>query len=99
MSSKLLLAISSGRNHVVKATLKLSGPPGVTFHFPTSTLYGGGESQSVINHIVKYYLSDALGTLECATDSISILDLAEHSEISVLIPHSDASTYHTMVSS
>jgi len=98
MSSKLLLVISSGRNHVLKATLKLSGPRGVTFRFQASTLYGNGEPQSVINHIAKYYLSDPLGTLECATDSISVLDLAEHSEISVLIPHSDASAYHTMVS-
>lgn len=48
MSSKLLLAISSGRNHVLKATLKLSGPPGVTFYFQASTLYRDGESQSVI---------------------------------------------------
>jgi hypothetical protein len=98
MSSKLLLVISSGRNHVLKATLKLSGPPGVTFRFQASTLYGNGKPQNVISHIAKYHLSDPLGTLECANDNISILDLAEYSEFSVLIPHSDASAYHTMVS-
>ena len=52
----------------------------------------------LINHVVKHFFSDALGNLECAADSISILELAEHSEISVLIPHSDASAYHTLVS-
>lgn len=44
MSSKLVLAISSGRNYILKATLKLSGPPGVAFHFQDSALDGGGES-------------------------------------------------------
>ncbi len=47
MSSKLLLAVSSGRNNILKATLKLSGPPGVLFHFRDSTLDGDGESQNV----------------------------------------------------
>jgi len=44
-SSKLLLAVSSGRNYILKATLKLSGPPGVTFHVQDSALDGDGESQ------------------------------------------------------
>ena len=52
----------------------------------------------LVKRIAKSYMPDTSGSLECAADSISILDLAEHSEISVLIPHSDASTYHTMVS-
>jgi hypothetical protein len=47
MSSKLVLAVSSGRNYILKATLKLSGPPGVTFHFQDSALDGSGESQKV----------------------------------------------------
>ncbi|KAI0256634.1 trafficking protein particle complex subunit 10 [Lactifluus subvellereus] len=80
MSSKLLLAVSSGRNHVSRATLKLSGPPGVAFHFQESTLDDDVTSAS----------------LECAADSISLLDLAENSDISVLIPYYGASTYHTM---
>ncbi|KAH9180489.1 trafficking protein particle complex subunit 10 [Lactarius sanguifluus] len=80
MSSKLLLAISTGRNYVSKAKLKLAGPPDVTFLFKESTLEGDVSSAS----------------LECAEDCISLVDLAENSEISVLIPHSDASAYHTM---
>jgi hypothetical protein len=47
MSSKLLLAISSGRNHILKATLKLSGPQGVAFRFQDSTLDGDGGSRNV----------------------------------------------------
>ena len=47
MSSKLLLAVSSGRNHVSRATLKLSGPPGVTFRFQESTLDDDGGFQNV----------------------------------------------------
>ncbi|KAH9966604.1 trafficking protein particle complex subunit 10 [Russula dissimulans] len=80
MSSKLLLVISSGRNHVQKATLKFSGPQGVTFRFQESALDS----------------DDASVSLERAEDSISILDLAKDSEVSVLIPHSDASAYNTM---
>ncbi|KAI0306635.1 hypothetical protein B0F90DRAFT_1691802 [Multifurca ochricompacta] len=60
--------------------LLLTGPPGVTFRFQESTVDGDATSAS----------------LECATDSISIADLAEDSQISVLIPHSDASAYDTM---
>ncbi|KAI9510228.1 trafficking protein particle complex subunit 10 [Russula earlei] len=80
MPSKLLLVISSGRNDVLKGVLKLSGPPGLTFRFQDSVLDG----------------HDTLASLECAADNISILNLAKNSEVAVLIPHSDASTYHTM---
>ena len=45
MSSKLLLAISTGRNYVSKAKLKLTGPPDVTFFFKESTLEGDGEPE------------------------------------------------------
>ena len=45
MSSKLLLAVSSGRN-LLKATIKLSGPQGVNFRFQDSAL-DGGESHKV----------------------------------------------------
>jgi len=57
-----------------------------------------GPRMLVETHIAKSYLPDTSGSLEWAPDSISILDLAEHSEISVSIPHSDASAYHTIVS-
>lgn len=36
-------------------------------------------------------------SLGCEEDCISLVDLAENSDISVLIPHSDASAYHSMV--
>jgi len=49
-------------------------------------------------YMAKHYFSDASVSLERADDSISILDLTKDSEVSVLIPHSDASAYHTMVS-
>jgi hypothetical protein len=47
MSSKLVLAVSSGRNYISKATLKISGPQGVVFHLQDSALDGGGELQKV----------------------------------------------------
>ncbi|KAF8275107.1 trafficking protein particle complex subunit 10 [Lactarius quietus] len=80
VSSKLLLGISTGRNYVEKVKLKLTGPPDVSFFFKESMLDG----------------DDASVSLEFAEDCISLVDLAENSEISVLIPHSDASAYHTM---
>lgn len=46
MSSKLLLAISTGRNYVSKVKLKLTGPPEVSFLFKESTLEGDGESET-----------------------------------------------------
>ena len=45
VSSKLLLGISTGRNYVSTAKLKLSGPPDVSFHFKESTLDGDGGSE------------------------------------------------------
>ncbi len=47
MSSRLLLAISTGRNCVSKAKLKLTGPPDVAFLFKESTLEGDGGSERV----------------------------------------------------
>jgi hypothetical protein len=47
MSSKLVLAVSSGRNYILKATLEISGPPGVIFHVQDSALDGGGESHKI----------------------------------------------------
>jgi hypothetical protein len=38
MSSKLLLSVSSGRNDVPRATLTLSGPPGIAFRFQEAML-------------------------------------------------------------
>jgi hypothetical protein len=48
--------------------------------------------------MAQCYLSETSVSLERTAESISILNLAEHSEVSILIPHSDASTLHTMVS-
>jgi hypothetical protein len=52
----------------------------------------------LVNRITQFYWSDTLRSLERAADSISILEMAEHSKISVLMPHSDASAHHSMVS-
>lgn len=42
MSSKLLFVISTGRNYVSKAQVKLTGPSDVAFLFKESTLEGDG---------------------------------------------------------
>ncbi|KAI0273565.1 trafficking protein particle complex subunit 10 [Gloeopeniophorella convolvens] len=80
VTSNLLLTVSSGRNHISKATLKLSGPTGVNFLFKKSVLDGNESSASLI----------------CADDCIAVLDLPENSELSILVPHSDASAYNIM---
>ena len=45
ISSKLLLGISTGRNQVTKAKLKLTGPPDVSFFFQQATVDSDGGSQ------------------------------------------------------
>lgn len=50
-----------------------------------------------INSATEHYSPVPSVSLKCAEDCISLVDLAENSEISVSIPHSDASAYHTMV--
>lgn len=50
------------------------------------------------NHMAQCYLSETSVSLERTAESISILNLAENSEVSILIPHGDASKLHTMVS-
>ncbi|KAH9063497.1 trafficking protein particle complex subunit 10 [Lactarius vividus] len=71
--------------HVV-AKLKLAGPPDVAFLFKEMPIIDTTEHHSSVSS----------ASLECAEDCISLADLAENSEFSVLIPHSDASAYHTM---
>lgn len=62
MSSRLLLAVTSGRNYILKATLKLSGPPGVTFHVQDSALDDGelqrvSKPHGVMLHIRNFGIS------------------------------------------
>lgn len=45
VSSKLLLGVSTGRNHVSKAKLKLTGPPYVSFFFKEATIDSNGGSE------------------------------------------------------
>ena len=53
--------------------------------------------RKLINNATEHYSPVPSISLECGEGYISLVDLAENSEISVLIPHSDASAYYTMV--
>jgi hypothetical protein len=56
-----------------------------------------GRSRMSKNQIAKFHLSETLVSLERTADSISMLNLAENSEVSILIPHS-VTALDTMVS-
>jgi len=45
-SSHLLVVLHTGRNHLTKATIKLSGPAGIQFRYQEAVLQSGGESVS-----------------------------------------------------
>ena len=54
--------------------------------------------RKIINDATEHHSPVPSESLQCAEDCISLVDLTENSEFSVLIPHSDASAHHTMVS-
>ncbi|KAJ7452540.1 hypothetical protein B0H11DRAFT_2245998 [Mycena galericulata] len=76
----LLVAVSTGRNHVAKAAIKFHAPS-VTFRYKQATL---SEAQS-----------DA-GPLQVDDACITLLDLPEASHLEILLPYSDASAFHAM---
>ncbi|KAJ7751971.1 trafficking protein particle complex subunit 10 [Mycena metata] len=76
----LLVAISTGRNHVAKAAIKFN-VPSVTFRYKQAKL------TNVQNNINPLEVDDAC---------ISILDLTEASHLELLLPYSDASAFHAM---
>jgi len=79
VSSKLLLAVSSGRNYILKATLKISGPQGVTFHVQDSALDDNGESQKVSKphgfHVIYQKLRYLLSVLPRISQYKTLLNI------------------------
>ncbi|KAG6836752.1 hypothetical protein H0H93_003831 [Arthromyces matolae] len=75
----LLVTVSTGRNHVVKASVKLAAS-GVTF-LPKDARYTGGRRSRPLQVL----------------DNIIILEeISEHSTVSFIIPHSDASAFQAL---
>ncbi|KAF7338390.1 hypothetical protein MVEN_02064700 [Mycena venus] len=76
----LLVAVSTGRNRVAKASIKFH-VPSVTFRYQQVAFTDGKNDKD---------------TLEADDVSISLLDLPEASHIEFLIPYSDASAFHAI---
>ncbi|KAJ7285957.1 trafficking protein particle complex subunit 10 [Mycena rebaudengoi] len=76
----LLVAVSTGRNRVAKASIQFSAPS-VTFRY----------GQVTINSA-----PDGVNPPETTDESISLVDLPEASHIELLLPYSDASAFHAM---
>ncbi|KAJ7940762.1 trafficking protein particle complex subunit 10 [Mycena leptocephala] len=76
----LLVALSTGRNHVAKASIKFH-VPSVTFRYRQVTLTNRQNDK---------------GPLQADDACISLLDLSEASHLELLIPYSDASAFHAM---
>ncbi|KAJ7740726.1 trafficking protein particle complex subunit 10 [Mycena maculata] len=78
--STLLVAISTGRNHVAKASIKFRAPS-VTFRYKLAALTPAQHEPA---------------PLQVDDDCVSLLDLPEASHLELLLPYSDASAFHAM---
>ncbi|KAJ7905373.1 trafficking protein particle complex subunit 10 [Mycena olivaceomarginata] len=76
----LLVAVSTGRNRVAKASIKFH-VPSVTFRYQQVTLTDGKNETD---------------TLEADDACVSLRDLPEAGHIEFLIPYSDASAFHAI---
>ncbi|KAG6876520.1 hypothetical protein C0993_002535 [Termitomyces sp. T159_Od127] len=77
----ILVAVSTGRNHVVKAFVKLTSS-GVTF-WPKDAYYDGAVEKRTER-------------LQVVDNSIMLEDIPEHTTVSLMIPHSDTSAFQAM---
>lgn len=95
--AKVLIHLQSGRNHVVSATIKLNAPAGVQFEFARAML----ENEGMCGRVPPWCnCSSCLGSakLQATGEVIILSDLEEESTAIVSLPHSDVSSYHTLVS-
>lgn len=78
---KVVLALSTGRNGVSKAMIRLAVPAGVQFHVDEAQLETEEEGL----------------TFETVDGSIILLDMPQDTTIRISVPHTDASAFHAMV--
>ncbi|KAJ7273596.1 trafficking protein particle complex subunit 10 [Mycena haematopus] len=78
--SSLLVAVSTGRNHVAKASIKFH-VPSVNFRYKQVTLADGKNQED---------------TLQADDTCISLLNLPEAGHVEFLIPYSDASAFNAI---
>ncbi|KAH9934671.1 trafficking protein particle complex subunit 10 [Fomitopsis serialis] len=78
--ASMTVSLQTGRNDISAATLRLVSPSGVQFRFNEATLDDGGGS----------------ATLEIIDGAIILRDVGKRQVVTVAVPHSDASSYHTL---
>ncbi len=86
--AKIVLVLSSGRNDVSKAMVRLSAPSGVKFQPELAELQ---ENES----------GDESGDIDTSFEEIDgaivFFDIKADKTVQISVPHSDASAYHAMV--
>ncbi|KAG6845701.1 hypothetical protein H0H87_004962 [Tephrocybe sp. NHM501043] len=96
--STSLVAVSSGRNHVVKAIIKLASS-GVTFR-PKDAFYS--DRKLLLNISLPGYWFDR-GAVEQISQELKVIDnfivledIPKHSVVTLVVPHSDISAFQAM---
>ncbi|KAI0341805.1 hypothetical protein BDW22DRAFT_1377071 [Trametopsis cervina] len=79
--SRIIVVLSTGRNEVTKAMLRLSAPSGVQFETDKIAFEEDGTSD------ISYEVIDS---------AIVLFDLPANSMVSLSVPHSDASAFHAL---
>jgi hypothetical protein len=95
-SPRILVSISTGRNHISKATIKMSAPSGLQFRYQEGAL--DTEGMLIFRLFIrrpKSVVGEA--QLEVYEDSIVLKDIPEGGTVGILIPHTDASAFHVLV--
>ncbi|KZT68199.1 hypothetical protein DAEQUDRAFT_693019 [Daedalea quercina L-15889] len=79
--ASMMVSLQTGRNDISIATLKLVSPSGVQFHYKEAEIDG-----AAVKHVI----------LETASDAIILRNIGKRQFVTVTLPHSDASSYHTL---
>ena len=94
-----IVALSTGRNDITEATIKLTAPSGVDFNHDQASLVNEGMwhiSQKTNDETHYLWLED--GELEAGKESFKVSKLSADKTVLISVPHSDASAFHAMVS-
>lgn len=98
----MMVSLQTGRNDVLMAKVKLVSPSGVQFHCRDASI--DDESKFFTVHlgsvIACSFCHDVAvqAALEEADDAIMLRNVGKRQVVTVTVPHSDASSYQTLVS-
>jgi trafficking protein particle complex subunit 10 len=94
--SSITAAVSTGRNTISKAMVRLSAPSGI--EFKTTKISVEGDGKSIYRECLRasHHRIEEV-SFEVIDEAIVLFDLRPDTIVSITVPHTDASSFHAMV--